>query len=404
MQNRTLAVLTLLTLILLSCENNTQTSTWFTSLPAGFYERVSVDVFSNSILVPVVVGEKTRYFQLDTGAPTSISPQLFEELELQVHDSIEGTDYHNNKRQVYRTFIKELKIGKSHFKDVKASVIDPIQNFKSCGQTIDGYLGSDFFAEAALRIDIRNKEVIFANSADKLQLDGHNASDMNILFEQKTPFVRIYFPGVDRAEDLIFDTGSTNYLYRLRKSVFYEMFKGKHLQRRNVLDTLDKNFNGSGVFGMQKDSMNFRVVFDSLRISGIDLLNGKATTFDAPRHSILGAPLLRLGIVSIDFVNKKFYLKPYGEEPLDLKPIHGISIDFNYEQAQMKVTSVDKGSIGEMKKVEVGFILKKLNSISTDSLGLCDYFEIDWDLERRRKEVYYTFLTKNGEVPVKIEN
>lgn len=364
--------------VLLSCQNNAQKGSWFNFFLKNYVEIIEVKVYSNSILVPVTIGGKIRYFQLDTGAPTSISHDLFSELGLQVKDSAEAFDYYNNKKKIYDTILPELKINNTKFFNIKSGIIDPIQSFTPCGQRIDGYLGSDFFSESALQIDIRKKEIIIASSVESLNVEGHNSTDLKIMYGQKSPLITIYFPKVNAAEEVIFDTGSNNYFYRLRKSVFNQMLENKHIASKNILDTLDQSSNGSGLFGKQSDTVNFKVKFDSLTFVGVNILNCPAKTFNSPHHSILGAPFLRLGIVSIDFDNSKLYFNPYNKKPVDLNVPYGFTLTFKNDQ--MVVKSVQKDSEAQKNKIRAGYILTKLNSIKMDSLSLCDYFQIDWDL------------------------
>lgn len=402
MTNRILITL-LSAFMLFSCQNDSQSGSWLPFFSKNYSETIKVKVYSNSILIPVTIGNKIRYFQLDTGAPTSISPDLFAELGLQVSDSVMAIDYYNNQEKVYVTTLPELEIGGIEFSEVKSGIVNPIQSFSPCNQIIDGCLGIDIFLESALQIDIRKKEIVIASSIELMNTEENYITDLKLMFPQKLPFITVYFPELHAAEEVLFDTGSNNRFYRLRKSVFNQMLENKLITSKNILDTLSQLSNSSGLFGKQKDTVNYTVQFDNLTLAEVPILNSPTETFDSSPFSILGAPVLQLGIVSIDFANKKFYLNPYNRKPIDLSPTHGLTLAYKNEQVVVK--SVGQDSEAGRSKIKEGYVLKKLNSVRTDSLSLCDYFHINWNLERSRDEVRYTFLTsENEELNVKIKN
>ena len=70
-----------------------------------FYEKVPVEVYGSSVIVPVIIGDHSYNFQLDTGAPTSISPNLFEIIGTDVIDSAQMEDFYGNRAWVKRTVV-----------------------------------------------------------------------------------------------------------------------------------------------------------------------------------------------------------------------------------------------------------------------------------------------------------
>lgn len=51
------------------------------------YEEVKVDVYGNSIVIPIIINGKSYNFRLDTGASTFISEELFNTFGLLVKDT-----------------------------------------------------------------------------------------------------------------------------------------------------------------------------------------------------------------------------------------------------------------------------------------------------------------------------
>lgn len=373
------------------------------SVNKRFYEKIKVEVISNSIIVPVKINGKTYNLQLDTGAPTSLSINLFDSLKLQTTDTTNSTDYYGNKALIQWSIIPEIQIGETTFSNVKVGAINPIQSFTPCNVQIDGYLGGDFFTGKVLLIDLKEKQVIITNQLSKLDLIQRNAINLKLIGEQNMPELFITFPSKKSGEYLWFDSGSNNHLYRLSKTVFNEMLKGGALTNENILYDLDSENNGAGIFGPQIDSINHVVLFDTIKIGETCLLNCRATTFDSHSYakSKLGAPLLQKGIVIIDYINGKFYFNPYDTTPIDYEPKIGCYLTFKNSKPYVK--HVIPGSIADRHNIREGFILKKLNSITFDSLTICDLLNLNSILISGENDLY-VFKDNEKEIEITINN
>ena len=396
--------LTIILIILLVLTFDTSLTRMFSDFSSEkYHEIVKVEVISNSILVPVVIGGKTYLFILDTGASTSISKELFAELNLSINDSINAMDLYGNTKKVYSTTIPELNIGKTKFENFKLGVIRPIQDLTACGIKIDGCLGNDLLSKGVLQIDIVKKEISIANDIDSFDVENHNICDFKTN-HQMIPFLPVFFPHKDKTDEVMFDTCSNNYFYRLSKNSYNEMVKNNHFNSQDIIDTLDQSDNAAGVFGKQTDKENIYANFDSITVVGVKIYNCPAYTLSTFQNSILGAPFLWLGIVTIDYKNHKFYLKRYRDKLVDLSPKHGFTCSGN-KKSQLVVESVLKGSIAEKSNIKKGYILKKLNATNLDSLTICERLNFNWSKEYDRYIVRYTFSTMNNEeLIVQIEN
>ncbi len=367
------------------------------------YEKINVDVYSNSIIIPIKINGKTYNFELDTGAPTSISDNLFDSLQLPITDTLHAIDYYGNSALVKSSIIPEITIGKTRFSNVKVGIYNPIQSFSACDVKIDGYLGGDFFTDKIVLIDIKKNIVIITNQTSKLDLIQKNAINLKLIGEQNMPVIPIIFPSKNAGEYVMFDSGSSNYLYRLRKSVFNEMLKGKALTKENILYDINNEINGSGLFGTQKDTLNHVILFDTIKIGETYLLNCTATTFDSDSitKSIIGAPLLELGFVIMDYLNKKFYFNPYKNETNDLKPKHGCY--FTYKNDKFYVEHVIPGSIADRNNIKKGYIFEKYNLIIFDSLSKCELLNLRTLMKPQEIDLY-VFKNDEKEIEIIINN
>lgn len=298
------------------------------------------------------------------------------------------------------SIISEIQIGKTKFSKIRVDIIRPIQDLKICGVKIDGCLGSDFFGDKILSIDIKKREIIFTNRLQSLNLEKKYALKIKFIGAQKIPEIPIYFTSKNTGEYVWFDTGSTNYLYRLSSSVFNKMVKDSLITNNDILYA-HKN-KGSGLFGPQKDSINYVVLFDSIKICNTDILNSTATTFSSNGKSYLGAPLLQKGIVSIDYINRYFYFIPYSETPISYEPKHGLFT--NYKDNKLYIEFVIPGSMGDLNGIKKGYILKQLNSVVFDSLSICELLNLDLKSEMDKQTTEYLFEYENKKIPITIKN
>lgn len=370
---------------------------WVQFKLSRFYEKVPVEVYASSVIVPVIIGESSYNFQIDTGAPTGISHELFEILGTNVIDSTKGKDFYGNTAWVKRTVVPEIQIGNTKFKQVDASIVDPIQSFKRCDVEVDGYVGSDFFSDKILRIDLKHHEVIITNYRDKLALDKTKALSINFNQRQKTPLLPISINGNSSYDDVVFDTGAANDLFVLQQSDFYKMYSDSVLTKRNIIDTLHNASSGLGLFGRQKDTINYIIKFDSLKIGQFTVFGLVATTIAYEYKSILGAHALAFGMITIDYLHGDFYFDQYSELPGTLTNEHyGFSL--RYKNGKFIVNSVEKGSIADLKTIKNGYFLKKINTRVLDSISICDILTLDLIFEECRQTGEYLFENNEKEI------
>jgi hypothetical protein len=297
--------------------------------------------------------------------------------------------------------LPELTIGKTIFSNVKVSALRPIQGLTPCNIKIDGYLGNDIFSKGIVQIDMTNKWIEIASSIKSINVRNHNSIDFETS-QYQIPFMHVKFPGAQAVENVMFDTGSSNYFYRLEKKVFGKMVKNGLIKGNSIIDTV-RDSNGAALFGKQHEKEIYVIKFDSIDFAGTTIYNCPAYTYTGP-YSILGAPFLRLGVVTIDYQAHKFYFKPYADTTIDLYPRHGFTLTSN-KSGQLMVETVHKNSLAHRNGIQKNYILKKLNTLNIDSLTTCDLFTVDWATEYNKEIVEYTFLTtENAHLNVKIKN
>jgi|GEM_PF-1376587 len=388
--------ISLLLLLPMLCCHPDSKAKWQNYFSNNQVQEIEVAVYSNSILVPVNIGGKVRNFLLDTGSPTFISPDLSKELKLEIsNDSISALDYYGNSRKIPTTIIPELTLGNTKYENIKASITRPIQSFKPCNREIDGYLGSDFFTEKVLQIDIKNQMIRISSSIENIDLEEHQASNFDFLSEkQNTPLIYIYFPGEKAAEQVMFDTGSNNDFYRMRMSTLTQLLEAGILAHNYIVDTLDQTANRAGVFGKQKDSVNFQLELDTIQFIGTKIAHCPATTFSGGVKSVAGAPFLNLGIITLDYKNRRFYFQPYSKEPISLAPPFGMHL--THQNNRFVVHKIRPNSTAEINGIKQGYVLKEVNTIMMDSLSQCELIKGEWTSELRKDTIHFKFMNSEN--------
>ena len=354
------------------------------SRTGNIYERVPVEVYRHSIVVPINIEGKSYSFHLDTGAPSSISEALYAELGLSATDSTPAMDYYGNRRWVPNSILPELQIGNTTFSDVNVGIVNPIQNFLYCDKTIDGYLGSDFFYDKMLMIDLLGKEIVITNDRSQLPVRRQDAMRLSVVGMQHAPVVDLKFP-LKFEESVLFDTGSSNYLYRPSLGKFKEIFSAGLIAPEMIIDTLYTS-EGRGLFGVQQDSINFVVRYDTLQVGNTKFTNFRTTTFGgAGPGSVLGAPLLSKGIVIVDWKYRHFYFNPYPDQMTDFITTSGFELIAKDDK--FYTTSTRPESIAYSYGIRDGFLLTQLNDIHFEVLSECALFNFDWFYEWSKPEV-----------------
>jgi len=369
---------------------------WLDIFSRKYYEIVPFETFStNAMILPVTIGKKTYHFQFDTGASTSVSKELSEELNLAIIDSAVSRDYYGNNKKVYQAILPGLTIGKTLFRNIRVGIIRPIQSFLPFGMKIDGCLGNDVLSKGVVQIDMRNLQLVIANSMKTIDVAKHRSVDFQVN-DQMIPYLVIHFPGIGVSEKVMFDTGSANYYYRLEKNSFHRMIQNKELQRKDILDTLGLSANGSGAFGKQKEKEIYLVNFDSISFVGQTIYNCPAYTFTSGYSSVVGSPFLQLGVVTINYRDQKFYFKPYHDQLIDLRTIPGRARPQDGRQLLADKTD-NINPHAQKKHRRKDYTFKDLNFYTTDSLSSTELLKFGWPEELKGAKGGLLMLTIDKE-------
>ncbi len=347
--------------------------------------------YGNSIIVEVWIDGKVYNFILDTGAGTTVAQWVADSLMLEDKDSIMVVDYYNNTKTFVQTLLPRIEVGGIQRNDFLALKCRPIQSFKHCDISIDGYLGLDYFGDRIVTIDSENQKLIIKDIPVTFMINRDSYSFEKLSGRTPAFAVKLRVDGRVANEHVILDTGSGNFYYRMSLNTFHKMWKDSFITQSNIVDTIYNN-SGRGVNGAQQDCVNYVVQFDTINILGFDYYNLRVTTAGMSGRSVIGSPILKHSIVTIDNFRNRIQLDAYNSKRnIDMIPPMGFYMQKESITSPWIVKEVIENTPVDMEGISSGDAFIQLNEIVLDSVCDCDWFDFNWDLEFSRNQVYIYF-------------
>lgn len=117
----------LLALVLLSSCGNTKALKHFKkgeTVEEDFKVTLAFETKQGWIIIPVDIKNKTYNFLFDTGAPSIVSKELAEDLNLKIIDSVDAYDVYNQAQINKYVSLDHIKIGDINFAETTAIIND----------------------------------------------------------------------------------------------------------------------------------------------------------------------------------------------------------------------------------------------------------------------------------------
>ncbi len=281
----------------------------------GYYEEIAFELVHDKIIIPVTINGRNYRFLLDTGAPNLISKRILTELNIAASDSAKIKDANNQSNTMETALIPSINLGSIERKDNLVLVSDLDNHFILKCYKFDGFIGSNFFTNSILKIDLNNKKIIVTDDIKKLEQHS-KPSKLKLVGGQNAPYIKISFANNKRkaTEELLVDTGMDG---------FYEMSNRAYgiFSKENIFEELSRS-NGGGTIGLFGPTpMKEQVLSKSkaIKVNDTTFENLIFTTTDDD-NSRLGFDLLKYGTMVLDFRNKNFYFEADKKITFDHKP------------------------------------------------------------------------------------
>ncbi len=352
----------------------------------NYYEEFDFDFIKDKIFVPVEIQGITYNFILDTGAPNIISKEINDIINPKLLKEIPITDASGKKENLNVVSVEKLKFGNITFVNTATLVYDLNSNpvFKCSG--IDGFIGSNMLRNSILQIDLEQNKIRLSDTREKLDLNKKNSNRIKLTDPQSSPYLWIKLEGKDSGkEQVLIDTGAGS-LYDISKS-HYKIFAKK----RDIFNVIGESEGASSVslFGDVPVKTHLRLHLPVLKINGLTIENIVTSTTN-DNNSRIGAEILKYGVITIDYKNKRFYLKPKSEKINIDEP------DFNFSRT-LKDGKLIVGFVWDnelKKKINYGDEILEING---EEIVLCDLIANESIFEKE-KSLKLKIKSKKGEV------
>jgi predicted aspartyl protease len=252
---------------------------------------------------------------------------------------------------------------------------------------IDGFIGSNLLKNSIVQIDFETNRLVITNSKRTLELDKSKSTKMELIGEQRSPFIFIDIKGGRNAKDqVLIDTGMDSFYDISKRS--YDIFKNNDILK--VLATA-KGGNILSLFGNAKETEQHRILMPELNVAGISFLK-LVTTSTTDNISRIGTEMLKHGIVTIDFKNKRFYFDAK-QQVIDVsRPLPGVSPTFIDNKLVVGYVWDE-----ELKnKINYGDEITKINDHNITGMRNCDFISLKQELEHT-DTLHIEFRNKAGE-------
>lgn len=346
-----------------------ETKKYFSTVP---YTKVA-----GKILVEVVIGDKKRKFILDTGAPTSISENLSRELNSKLLQKIEITDQSGMKDSVNVVSLSYLKINDIVFRDTPAVAKNSKLLYECYG--VDGIVGSNLLRNSVVQFNDHTKTVVITDDPKLLNFNRKDGAKMEVSTVQSNPYVWIKLrKGKAVAnEKILFDTGD-NEFYTLAVNAY------EQISKQLVLFELIAQNTGSyslGLHGSAIKANNVLVNIPQLEVNDMKFKNvmARSTYSGASRF---GSGILKYGKVTLDYINKKFYIESFSNDPEIITKKTTWQIDPTLNNDRLVVGIIWDKSLED--KINVGDEIIRFDNIDYQSMKTCDLLTAEHNVEKQK--------------------
>jgi hypothetical protein len=354
------------------------------------------------IIIDVTLDNKVRKFFLDTGAPTSISNKLNEELQYKVIDTLPIHDANGKKAPLQVIKIPQFSINGLTFVDTHALSISDM-SFFDCFN-VEGIIGSNSLRNSVVDFDFKQKKITISSDFKLFEYGKIKGDKLFFKDFQSTPILNIKMElgHLNYNEELIFDSGddsfykiSTNNLNQLI-TLISEKKIPKELQNINQTDLLGIIASSTGsfaisLFGNEAENKQYKFKIQDFVFGGTRFNNIIATT-SYGSNSRIGSEILNYGRLTLDYKRKKYYFQENeNQNTVDVKHnFYGIYPTFVDNKFVVGVVW-DEQIKG---KVKVGEEIIKINNYDLSNLSKCEIFKMSLDDYKNNDKITLTLLDK----------
>lgn len=362
-----------LLLILLTISVNAQEITTLNlgeTRQKNYYTVIPYETMSAVPIIRVEINGTEYRFMFDTGAVTSISQEIVDKIKPEVLGKLNVTDNSAKADSLPVYSLPEIMVGRILFNDIPALLLKDSQ-IKTCFK-LDGIVGSNLLRNSIVRFSPSDQTIIITDRPENFDLQSKEEYSREMLLtpNQSSPYIWIVLRDKDTAGvELMFDSGMSGMydlaLDHLNIFMEHDIFSEKPSVAEGSLSY--------GFFGKNDDTLQCRLRVPELIICNSIFKNVMLYTTPAS-DSRIGMGLLKHGIVTIDYMNKRFYFEPFFETEKDLYST-AMPLSLSMEDGNLIIGTVWDKELSE--KISVGDRVLSLNETNFENMTECEIFVHD---------------------------
>ena len=348
---------------------------------SDFAVEVPLSFYSGHIIVEPEVAGKKRRFIFDTGAPTLISSELAEEINLESMSSVKTTDSQSNKDDVKFGVIDSISLGGVDFIEIGTGVysMNAVNYKRMCSDSVDvdsvktdGLLGCNLMENCVWDLDFQKKTLTIANSIDKIDIP---KDAMRVPFfkdGQGSPYIDLEIGDV-KLSWITLDLGYAGEVSISDKS--YRKLKKKLpvLKEKRTYSS-----SGYGIFGEGAIDTVRTILADSFRIS--ELIDSNQLIQVVPNEfEAIGLYYVLKYRTIIDYPNKELIFIAYPKQFAAFKPRKSHGFNFNYLEEQLVVHNIYMDSKAQKAGLKIGDIILEVNGVDCRELTEAAYCDLIYE-------------------------
>ena len=334
-----------------------------------YIDTIRYEIKYGRIIIPVTVNQMQCKYILDTGGQTATIWEDAKTMGGKLAGANKVTADMNGKANMYSMGkLPKVKIGNHLILPELTTIALPnIKGFRDLG--VVGILGGDAFKDVVMSLVSSSREI---HIHYPYRPKGLKLNDGIPLADSETWQVNFPLSFSGTSVQVMFDTGVPELLTMNEKDylLLAQIYAATVVHK-------GKGTLGAGLEGLAEPKHLKQVRLDKFTLGGKSFKNPTClVASDVP--TILGAEVLRYGIVTIDYPRGRFYFQPYKQSPVDLSkaaPIWSVSIlpaRGKFEIATVWEPLIDRVDIGDEVIAVNG---KDITRLPLSEIAVSDIFD-----------------------------
>ncbi len=324
-----------------------------------FLEEIEFEWVRGLIFIPVEIEGKTYRFILDTGGTLAISTDIQEQFSFEQVAVANVVGINKLSKKVPYVKVPSVRFGSLEFSNYNAIVSDYSEYPFSC-LAADGIIGRDFLRGLILELNLPEKKIKLSDNSLKLSLPKGGEIPVKIQRKTSMPYIKVEVSPFGK-EWVVFDSGSDDLFSFKTKTI--EQLRQKSRFKQHPVETYFgvTSLGSSGV--IPKPMAAYTTYIEQLEL-GDAVLEGFYADVSKRSRSRVGTGLMKYGVITIDYQQKKFYFQP--KESIQKATAMKASMGFlpRYEGGVYIVSALQVGSEAERKGLKLGDTILQLNQFN----------------------------------------